>query len=232
MVERITEGFVPYKTLHLGYTPLWFYMMAFIKLLFGIPNGSYEFFLLIHYLFSIGTMFLLYKIAYYFTKSKNVALFSGWLFFLMAHWLQGNVILLEIPSLFFGLLGCWLLLSFPFKSICWYLLIGGVSSCSFLIKQFGFGFFFLSIYLLIFYRKDFFRERIILFILGYIIPIFLCFIIWKSSFLSVVFSGYGTTTAQEAGYDVSLKTKLDGIFYILKYFCFSVCPMVIIALFF
>ena len=47
-MERIAEGYVPYKTMHLNYPPLWFYMMVGLKKLFGIPYGCYNFYLSVH----------------------------------------------------------------------------------------------------------------------------------------------------------------------------------------
>ena len=42
-MERIAEGYVPYKTMHLNYPPLWFYINVALKSLFHIPYGCYPY---------------------------------------------------------------------------------------------------------------------------------------------------------------------------------------------
>ena len=141
MVERISEGYVPYRTLNLGYTPLWFYIATIYKLLFNIPIGIYEPYLFLHYIFQVGCAFLIYKILQIFKFRKELCLFTSFLFVLMTHWLNGNAVLLEIPSMFFGLMSCYLVLKYQeTESVLHYLWIGGICACSFLCKQFGLGF--------------------------------------------------------------------------------------------
>lgn len=229
MVERIADGYVPYKTLHLGYTPLWFYINVFLKSIFGISYGQYEFYLFIHYCFQLGCAFFLYKIARCFSLSIIYSLFASWLFIIMTHWLQGNVILLEIPSVFFGLLGCWFALKYEKGIAFHYLWIGIISACSFLCKQFGFGFFFLTIYLMLISSQYQLKQKLFWFVLGYSLSIGCCFFLFGQEFISIIFSGYGTETAKSAGYDVSFMAKLLSIKNNLLYYIKRVVPMLILV---
>lgn len=208
MVERILEGYVPYKTLNLGYTPLWFYITAGIKYILQIPNGVYEPFLFIHYLYQIGCAYFIFKLGKEFKIKSIISIFSAFLFILMTHWLNGNAVLLEMPSMFFGLMSCYFVLKYQDKSILNYWWIGFICSGAFLCKQFGFGFLPLVLYLILFVNKDNKLNKSISLFLGYSISIIICFIIWGEDFIPLIFSKYGTTSAEAAGYDISLSAKL------------------------
>ena len=49
MAERIVDGYIPYVDLSTGYTPLWFYIEAALKVVFQIPDGLYWPYLLLFY---------------------------------------------------------------------------------------------------------------------------------------------------------------------------------------
>ena len=225
--ERIAEGFVPYTDLgYLGYTPLWFYIEAIWKMLFHIPNGVYWPYLILFYVFQIAGAYFLYRLVRSLDINKYIALFSAWLYLLMAHWLDGNAVLLEVPSITFCILACWLVVDFKDKNYWHYLWIGCLAACSFLVKQYGLGTFVLCIYLMLFISKANWKQHIA-FIAGYILPIVVCLFVWGDAFVShVIFGGYGTQTAIDAGRDVTIATKLSFIFENLNYFCYMVCPMV------
>ena len=156
IVERIADGYVPYRTIAVGYTPLWFYIAYLYKLIFFIPNGAYAPYLVLHYFFVCSIAFFLYKIARHFGSNKWVSMLGAWFFLYITHWLNGNVVLLEMPSLYFGLLSVWLLLELSNRSSWHYIWIGGLACCSFLCKQFGLGFIALDIYIMLFIldKKD------------------------------------------------------------------------------
>ena len=225
--ERITEGYVPYTGLgYLGYTPLWFYIEAGYKLLFHIPNGVYWPYLILFYAFQIAGAYFLYRLIRNLDINKHIALFSAWLYLLMAHWLDGNSVLLEVPSISFCLLACWLVLEFKDKNYWHYLWIGCLAACSFMVKQYGLGTFALCLYLMLFISKANWKQYIT-YIAGYIFPIVVCLICWGEAFTShVFFGGYGTQTAADAGYEVSLGVKMLNIFGELNYFCYMICPIV------
>ena len=233
MAERITEGYVPYHDLRLGYTPIWFYIEAAIKTIFNIPNGLYWPYLLLFYIFDIATAYFLYRFLRCIKTSKTISYFGSGLFLLITHWLNGNCVLLEIPFLFWGMLACWLILEWKDKT-CWhYILIGFICSCSFLSKQFGLGFLVLGMYAIIFMAKRDYKT-IFTYMGGYILPILICYLIFGQEFLdSVIFkNGYGTTAAIDAGYDVSLAAKLTKYFGGLEFYFIYICPIVVASLLF
>ena len=229
MGERIVEGYIPYTELHLGYTPLWFYIEAVYKILFNIPNGLYWPYLILFYAFQIAGAYFLYRLIRCLDIKESFALFAAWLYLIMAHWMQGNAVLLEVPSMTFCTLACWLVLEYKDNS-CWnYLWIGCVAACSFLVKQYGLGTFALCLYLMLFISKCNWKQLAI-FILGYMLPIILCFTIWGEAFINnVLLNGYGTQAAVDARYDVTLTSKFFSIVGNVNYFCYMVCPVVYVG---
>lgn len=232
MVERISEGYIPYKTLCLGYTPLYIYISTLYKWLFNIPVGIYEPYLFLHYIFQVGCAFFIYKILESFNCKKKVSLSTSFLFILMTHWLDGNAVLLEMPSMFFGLMSCYLVIKYQDKSVLHYLWIGGICACSFLCKQFGLGFLPLAIYLIILYNNDNKINKSICLLFGYFIPIITCFIIWGDDFIPLIFSDYGTTSAELAGRDVTIQTKLLQIIDNFIYHIKRINPTIILSFIF
>ena len=230
-MERIYEGYVPYKTLHLNYPPLWFYMMVALKWLFHVPYGCYPFYLVVHYLFSIGCAYFIYAISCLFGASKKVALFTTWLFLMSIHWLWGNCVLFEMPTLFYGLCASFLALKMKDKPIWHFLYIGTLACASFLCKQFGAGYSLLVIYLIVAFCDQNRWKKAGMFCIGYVIPLMICWFIWgKNIFTSILLNGYGTTTMELAGWDCSLIGKLSCIAHNLLYFCNRIAPIVYVAL--
>ncbi len=212
-MERIAEGYMPYVDMHLNYPPLWFYLMAGLKYLFHIPYGNYLFYHIIHYIFVIANAILLAFICQNQGFSKITAWFSAWLFMISSHWLSGNAILFEMPSLFWGLLAMYLTqLQKPQLYI--YSIIGIIASFSFLTKQFGAGFFFLVLIMILLSQKLSWKH-LIMYVVGYFIPICICLIIWRGTFMqSVLLNGYGTTNAVD-GTSVTLFTW-SNVVWVLK----------------
>lgn len=224
IVERIADGYVPYKTLHCSYPPLFFYLMAGVKAIFQIPYGCFQFYQGLIYLFTLGTAFYLYKISREFYASKEISFISAWLFVIIAHWVEGNYVLLEIPSIFFGLASCYFILRssrlkmHPINFI-W---IGILSCGAFLCKQFGIGFFFLGLFLIIQGSKKI--SRIVWFCLGYLVPLIICSIIWDNFLPNLILTSYGTGTAADAGWDISITHKLGTVVKRLAYFFIRIVP--------
>ena len=197
-MERIAEGYIPYIDMHLNYPPLWFYIMAGLKHLFHIPYGNYSFYHFIHYIFVIANAILIAGICRRNGFGRLISWFSAWLFLIVSHWMSGNAVLFEMPSIFFGLLAVWLAqLQKPQLYI--YILIGIIAACSFLIKQFGAGFSILV--LMVILLSDHHNwKHISAYVMGYILPICVCILIWHEAFVnSVIFNGYGTTNAVDGG---------------------------------
>ena len=129
----------------------------------------------------------------------------------------------------FCILACWLVLEFKDKGWWHYIWIGCLATCSFLVKQYGLGTFALCLYLMLFISKCNWKQ-FLAFIVGYMIPICLCLLIWKDAFVhSILMNGYGTQTAVDAGYDTSLSQKMQSILSALNYFCYMVCPVVYVG---
>lgn len=232
MVERIAEGYVPYKTLNLGYTPLWFYIATIYKWLFNIPTGMYEPYLILHYIFQVGCAFFIHNILRIFKFRKKLSVFTACLFVLITHWLNGNSVLLEMPSIFFGLMSCYFILWFQNRSFYNFIWIGVVCAGSFLCKQFGLGFLPLALYLIMFFNNDNKIKKSIFLLFGYSMPIIACFILWGKDFIPLILSGYGTTSAESAGYDVSMQAKFMQIIGNCIYHFKRINPIIILSLLF
>lgn len=232
IVEGIYEGYVPYVSIGLGYTPIYIYLLAFLKVLFGVAYGHYKFYLTVNFLFSFFNSYLIYKISRYFNVSKRLSLFGSWLYLIMIFWLGSYHILLETPSTFFGLLSCLSILKFSDRKSVNFLWIGLLSALAFGCKQFGLGYLFLGLYLTMFYSKERKVHKVFYFFLGYIIPILIALLIWGEAFVSVVFSKYGTVSAIEAGYDSGILTPVRSILKNLLYFSWRISPFFIPGLLF
>lgn len=231
IAERISEGYRLYFDITTGYTPIWLYVMAAYKTMFCIPSGLYWPYLCLLYIVEILTAVCLYKIMRNLDVKQIVAYNCSCLFLITIHWLDGNSMMLEIPFMFFGLLSCLLILEWKYKED-WRLFFIGLLSCfSFLSKQYGAVFFVLDIYVIIFIAKKSWRS-ICYYIVGYMLPVVLCLLIWEKDFINCVFNGYGTISAKEAGYDVSFIAKLKNMFLALKFYLSMICPFVIVSLFF
>ncbi len=226
-VGKIAEGFVPYEDIALGYTPLWFYLMYALSAPLGISCYQPEYFLFIHYLFVIGNAICIYFITRFFSKDSKISHLAAWLFLISSHWLQGNIILLEIPSIFFGLLACVLILYHVHKSNQFFILYGIIAACSFWVKQFGLGFVLLCALLIVFEEKRW--QKLILYFLGYALTFVFCFCILGENLLPVIFSSYGTKTAVEAGYDKSISAVISGWADAMVWLLWRVVPVVLIG---
>ena len=229
MAERIVDGYIPYIDLSLGYTPLWLYIEAGYKLLFHIPNGIYWPYLILFYAFQIAGAYFLYRLARSMDIKKSVALFAGWLYLLMSHWMQGNAVLLEIPCMTFCILACWLVIEYKDKDWYHYLWIGALAACSFLVKQYGLGTFALCLYMMLFISKCNWKQ-FVAFVVGYMLPILICIILFGDAFIQhVLLNGYGTQSAEIAGYDTTFIYKMRSMLGVLNYFCYLACPVVYIG---
>lgn len=192
-MERIAEGYIPYKTMHLNYPPLWFYINVFLKWLFHLPYGCYHFYLAVHWLYAIGCAWCLYYISYKWSANKYISVFVAWLFFIVTHWPQGNVILFELPSIFWGLLAISLYFKWRENNPMRLIAVGIFACCSFFSKQFGLGFFALILWLIFTSTSSNKWKQTGYYLLGYCIPLFICFAYWGTDiYESILFNGYGT----------------------------------------
>lgn len=211
-MESVAKGYIPYKTMHLNYPPLFFYMMVGLKKLFGIPYGFYNFYLFFNYLFLIGSAVCLDVIGRQFSGKKILSDFSAWLYVLVMLKLGADSVMFAVPSVFFGLLSCMLCLLLKEKQPIFFIIIGMIAVCSFLIKQFGAGYFALVLYLIFCFCDKKKWEKSLCFCLGYVIPIVIVLIVFGWEFVeSTLLNGYGTTTSALKGEDVSIGFKIARI---------------------
>ena len=231
-MERIAEGYMPYKSLHLNYPPLWFYINVALKWLFYVPYGCYPFYLAVHWLYAIGCASCLYYISRKWGANKMIAAFVAWLFFIVSHWPQGNEILFEIPSVFWGLLAISLFLKWKDSHPAWQIIVGALACCSFFTKQFGAGFLLLVLWLIVTSQSTTKWKQTGYYFLGYCIPLLVCFCCWGMDiYQSILFNGYGTD-AMDAywGRETTFTTKLVRLWENLMLFANRIVPFVYAAL--
>ena len=231
-MERIAEGYIPYKTIHLNYPPLWFYINVILKWLFHVPYGCYPFYLAVHWLYAIGCASCLYYISRKWGANTYVSAFVAWLFFIVSHWPQGNVILFEIPSIFWGLLAISLFLKWKDSNPAWQIIVGAIACCSFLTKQFGAGFLMLVLWLIITSTTENKWKQMGYYLLGYCLPLLVCLACWGTDiYRSILFNGYGTDVMDAYwGENISLETKLLRLWSNLMSFANRIAPVIYIAL--
>lgn len=210
IMERISEGKVLYKDVHCGYPPVWFYLTALVKWLFSIPPGCEEPYYIFHFFVQILSALVLYKMIRCLEINGRIAYFCSWLFVMMGHWMQANYLILEPLTVAFGVLSLWIVMKHG-KGNVWLLFVGGVAaSCSFLCKQYGLGYLFLCLFLMLFYCNSGLK-RIGMFLLGFFVPVLLCLAIWGKPFVNNVFlNGYGSSVDEANG--LMFHDKIQWIF--------------------
>ena len=62
IVERLNDGFIPYIDLKLHYTPVYFYMLLFLKHFFAV-GINYDFFLTVQFILQCLCAFVVFKIS-------------------------------------------------------------------------------------------------------------------------------------------------------------------------
>jgi len=186
---------VPYRDFKMGYTPVLFYITAFIKNIFSI-GINYGFDLGFHFCFQIIVSLLLYKIALLLLLRKDYSYYVSILYLLISFWITQYEFILEIPSLMWGLWAIYLAIRYKYKTTV-FVLIGCIASMSFLTKQFGFGYFLLIIYLILFNQDRW--KQLLAFSIGYSIPVILISIslpVITNVFLG---NGYGSQLIDKSG---------------------------------
>lgn len=231
-MERIAEGYIPYKTMHLNYPPLWFYVNVALKRLFHIPYGCYHFYLAIHWIYAIGCASCLYYISKKWGASKYIATFVAWIFFIVTHWPQGNIILFEIPSVFWGLLSISLFLKWKDDHPALQIVVGILACCSFLTKQFGAGFLLLVIWLILSTTLLNKWRQLGYYLLGYLLPLLICFAYWGTDiYQSILFNGYGTDVMDAYwGRETTFTSKIACLLGNLVHFLNRIVPVVYVAI--
>ena len=187
VVERIREGLIPYRDFSLGYTPIFFYLTLIFKNAFSIGiNYGYD--LGFHFCFQIFISFLLYKIAFELLRRKDYSYYVAIFNLLISYWIVQYEFILEIPSLMWGFLAIYLAIKYKGKTTL-FILIGSIASLSFLTKQYGIGFFFLILYLIIFNSNKW--KQLFYFLIGYAIPVIIVVICLPEITNVFLGDGYG-----------------------------------------
>lgn len=194
MVERIRDGLTPYRDFTLEYTPVLFYITAFFKNVFSI-GINYGLDLAFHFCFQIIVAFLLYKIAYLILRRKDYSYYVSIFYLLISFWITQYEFILEIPSLMWGLWAIYLTIIYKDKTTV-FILVGFIASLSFLTKQYGFGFFFLIVYLILF--NSFRWKQLFFFVIGYSIPVILITISLPEITNVFLGNGYGNQLGRQS----------------------------------
>lgn len=229
--NRITEGYRLYKDVNCGYTPLFIYICAGFRLLFNIPLNLYWPYLLMFQFFRIGCACFVYGIAKEFRATSWWAYVAAFYCLFIFVRIEGQAVLLEIPSSFWGLFACYATLKLRGKNLLNALWIGILISFSFLTKQYGLGFLPLVLYLI--YAYSIRREwiiRTIYVLVGFILPIIFCYFYFGENFISVLFPSYGTQTAIEAGFEWTLLDRLKGIIQVILHCSKTNSSIIIISI--
>lgn len=210
--NRISDGYKLYRDVACGYTPLHLYVCAGLKWLFHIPVNCYWPYLLLQQLLRVGGALFVYGIARELKATKVGALLAACYVSMLFFKEEGMGILLEVPSVFWGLGGCFALLHFRNKSVWHMVWIGCVLAGAYLTKQYGLGFLPLGIMLLFFYteRKDWWK-RILLLVAGYALPILAVVLYFGDSFYYVLFPTYGTSFLNTTEIEYTFTMRVSNI---------------------
>jgi len=226
-VERLREGFLPYNDFAFGYTPLMLYMMSGLKILFCV-GINYEVDLVIFYFLEIIVAYLIYKISRQLGIHKTYSFFESMIFLLITQRIDGNMFLLEIPSVLFGLLSLFIIIKYSniYPTKYFIIFLGGIfSSFAFLVKQYGLGFECLVIFYALLNKATW--KIFVLNFFGFIFPILFFYFYFGESFVNVLsgsnYNGYG---------DGKITIFIKFIYY-LKAFInlfFKIIPILVITI--
>ncbi|MBP5259369.1 MAG: DUF2029 domain-containing protein [Paludibacteraceae bacterium] len=188
IAQQLAEGHSLYSEIRCAYPPLWLYLMA--GLLKILPPTGYTGWLVVQALVNLATASLIGLLCHAFTSKRWAAALAGWLCACSTFQFGGDQVLLEIPSLAFGLLSAYLIQRSNGK---WHriLLAGVCAAVSFGIKQYGAGFILLNLALLMANDPKNWRQPLI-YSAGVLVPLLAVFAI-NPLVVSIFQSGYGTS---------------------------------------
>lgn len=233
ILERVADGLIPYQNLSFGYPPLWIYVLYLFKSVFSI-GLNYTFYLAIHYFIVLISALLLGKIIFKLLKDVFLSVVGACLFIISSHWLEGNSVMLEVPSLMFGLLSLYLLLINDNKLYI-YFLAGILASLAFFVKQYGLGFFPIVLFY-VFVEKQYSIKKTIfpmfILFLGFAVPVILFITIWDADSLLYLINGggYGHNKVSEVARGaLSISNRVNAIMQNLYWFVRYVSPILVMT---
>ena len=225
-MECIADGYIPYQTMHLNYPPLYFYFLVLLKNIFHVPYACYEFYLCVNFLLLLFSGWCIYAVSLHICQNRRVSWLSAWLYVGTMLSVGATSVLFEVPSILLGLLSIICIIQYEKRANKWNLLFSGIlASCSFLVKQFGFGFILLNAFYIITQKRS--LKSTLLFIVGSSIPFITALAVFGIPLIeSTIFNGYGTEINQMAGEDISMKSKISHIYSCCMVFVKETSPIV------
>lgn len=186
-MQRISEGLKLYVDFPNGYTPLFFYMAAAMKWIFGV-GISFPFFVVFNCVLLGITAYYIYKICLICASDNRILALCTTLFFvIISPSLEGTNVMLEIPSMVFGIPAIYYALSNKGKPYQ-YMFVGLLATCAMLSKQYGAGYMVLiALWLL---AKENRCKNLFYYAVGCLIPIFICLLYFGEPFIYLFKPGY------------------------------------------
>jgi len=221
IVNKLSEGLIPFKDFNLNYPPLSFYLMLLVKWASG---SLFSYKVALGFLFFIQFMnaVLLYKLIHFYKVNNRIAIFSAAIFLIYAYSFESVFFVLEPFVIFFGLIS--LLLIYKNNTINLFA-AGAFSALGFLCKQYGLGFFALIV-IYLFLRKGYYKEtqlkKILFALAGFSIVVIISLLIFY--LLTGGFSFLNSLSGDNYGHR-SLTTNFKALF---SYILFT-CPVIIMV---
>lgn len=227
--QKLKEGFSLYSEVKTGYTPFFFYAMAGLKSLFFEKNYTFD--LSVYFITILISSFFLYKISMlYFKKNKLLSLLVVFFLLQITFWLEPFSVLLEYPSVMWGLASIWLLLA-KTHNVKTLLISGLLFSCSFMTKQYGLGFLFLGYYVVVFMSCENKIRNSILLTISFLLPLVL-YQLWNPAFFGSIWGGgYGTAGKESLFLEFveNLRNSYKYLLYRLPILVFSLILILVYA---
>lgn len=229
--NRVSEGYVLYKDVACGYTPLHIYLCAGLRYLFNLPYNCYWPYLLLQQLLRIGGALFVYGIAREMKANRFASALAATYVCMLFFKEEGTSVLLEVPSVFWGLAGCYALLKLRDANPWHGLWMGPLLAFAYLSKQYGLGFLPLALLLCFFFtpRSEWWR-RMVAILVGYMIPIIVVILLFGRDFYFVLFPTYGTTFIEGTGIEYTLEMRIESILKAMLRNCTNYALIVVTSL--
>lgn len=221
VVERLREGFSLYSDIKTIYSPLQFYLVAFVKNILNAEN-NYSIDLFIYFISIVVSAVFLYKIAKHIFSDRIMSFLTVIFLLQISFWIMPLEFLLDYPSVMWGIIGLWLLLTNK-NTIITMIFAGLFFSFSFMTKQYGLGFLFLGLYTISINGGNSRFKNIAFLIISFSIPIVLYIVLNKDFLFFILGKGYGTQSSGGV-----LANSFNNIVLVYKYLLYRL-PITVIA---